>query len=78
VSIPPLVDASGDAPPVLQSVWAQATDDAWIVGTGGTILHWDGKRWSAQASGTTNDLSGVWEGKMGDVWVVGAGTILRH
>src|SRR5690242_15498310 len=31
----------------------------FAVGAGGTILHYDGMSWTAQASGTTHDLSFV-------------------
>jgi hypothetical protein len=31
---------------VLWGVWVRASDDAWAVGNGGTILHWNGTSWS--------------------------------
>jgi hypothetical protein len=48
------------------------------VGQVGEIVHWDGKTWTAVASGTTADLASVWGSGPDDVWSVGwDGTILR-
>lgn len=43
----------------LTAVWVRANDDAWAVGANGTVLHWDGAAWSANASGTAEHLSDV-------------------
>lgn len=55
----------------LRSVWARRADDVWAVGDQGTILHFDGARWSASASAATEDLFGVWAAGANDVWAVG-------
>ncbi|MCX5990868.1 MAG: PKD domain-containing protein [Chloroflexi bacterium] len=44
----------------LNAVWGSSASDVYAVGNGGTILHYNGTSWSAQVSGTTNDLLGVW------------------
>ncbi len=68
--------------PTLYGVWASSASDVWAVGVAGTVLHFDGDRWSpVSISGPapTQVLSGVWgtpDG--GDVWVVGAGGIVLH
>jgi hypothetical protein len=62
----------------LFGVFATATD-AWVVGSGGLILHAasDGA-WAREASGTTADLFAVF-GAGDRVWAVGAGgTIVRR
>lgn len=52
--------------------------EVWAVGAAGTVLHWDGKRWSREASGTLMTLTDV-DAAEGEVWAVGAeGTILRR
>ena len=62
----------------LNAVWGAGPADAWIVGDNGTILHWNGKVWSAVASGTSKSLSSVWGSGAQDVWAVGgAGTTLH-
>lgn len=42
--------------PGLNSVWGSARNDVWAVGTGGTIIHFNGTAWSTQPSPTTGDL----------------------
>ncbi|MBK6535930.1 MAG: hypothetical protein IPF99_42285 [Deltaproteobacteria bacterium] len=55
----------------LYGVWGAAPNDVWAVGEGGTILHWDGARWSSIPSNTTATLRSVWGASAGDVWAVG-------
>jgi hypothetical protein len=63
---------------VLTGVWTAGPRDAFAVGRGGTIWHWDGSSWAAMASPTTQDLRGVWGSASNDVYTVGgAGTILH-
>src|SRR5438552_18810283 len=62
----------------LHSAWGSASNDVWAVGEGGTILHWDGRAWSASASGTGNGLYRVWGSASNDVWTVGAGGTIVH
>jgi hypothetical protein len=52
----------------------------FAVGDGGTILHsFDGVTWTAQSSGTTNDLLGLWVATDSAAFAVGAmGTILNY
>ena len=52
----------------------------FAVGDGGTILHsLDGITWTAQSSGTTNDLFGLWVTSDSSAVAVGAlGTVLRY
>ncbi len=59
-------------------VWGSARDDVWVVGTAGTILHFDGLTWSSSASGIEHDLYGVWGSGPNDVWAVGASAAMLH
>ncbi len=62
----------------LYGVWGPDAGEAFVVGDGGTIFHWDGTTWSQMSSGTTEDLYGVWGAGPADVFVVGThGTILH-
>src|SRR5439155_245664 len=45
---------------VLYGVWGSGRKDVFAVGTGGTILHYDGTSWTVQPSGTPQVLYGVW------------------
>jgi hypothetical protein len=62
---------------------AASCTDVYAVGSGGTILHYNGSTWSAQSSGTGQLLASVVvrtnaDGSFRDAWAVGhAGTILH-
>lgn len=63
----------------LTSVRAIASNDVWAVGAAGTILHWDGSKWSLEPSGTTVQLNDLWAYNALKLWVVGHNsTILRY
>jgi len=82
-SLVPAAPVSGNGN-ILQTVWAQSSDDVWTVGgfgfNGGTfeplIEHWDGTAWSVVPAappppGTNNLLLGVSGTSSSDVWAVG-------
>lgn len=54
--------ANTQSGPTLWGVYAVATDRAYAVGQGGTILEWDGSAWS---SGSSSDTTAVWNGMAG-------------
>jgi hypothetical protein len=61
----------------LSGVWGSGSSDAWFVGTGGAMLHWDGRSLTPVDSGTANGLNRIWGDAVGHVWTVGDwGTIL--
>jgi hypothetical protein len=62
----------------LYSIWGSSPSDVFAVGSGGTILHYDGSAWSAMSSGTTNELDGVWGSSSSDVFAVGNGGTILH
>ncbi len=43
----------------LFGAWAFADNDAYAVGDGGVIAHWDGTAWGLQAGATTGQLDGL-------------------
>ncbi len=56
----------------LKAVWGKSASDVWMVGSVGTVLHWNGTRLenhSLQFPATTQ-LNSVWSNGT-DVWVVG-------
>lgn len=59
--------------PSLFKVWGRSTDDVYIVGGVGTILHWDGETLSNVPSGTCEQLFTV-SGNDDTVLVVGGGS----
>ena len=38
----------------LNGIWSSSSSDAWTVGYGGAIIHWNGTGWSNSVSGTTS------------------------
>jgi hypothetical protein len=59
--------------PVLHWVHGFGPGDVTIVGSGGTVLHWDGLAWAVQDTPTDEDLWGVWGASPDDLWAVGGG-----
>ena len=62
----------------LVAVWGSSATDVWAVGSGGSILQYDGAGWKAVPSTTTETLYGVWGTVPGEVWVVGSFRTLLH
>lgn len=60
----------------LRAIWSANENEAWAVGAGGTILHYDGA-WHATRSPTTEQLEAVKGTGPKDVWAVGNRVILH-
>ncbi len=45
---------------VLNGVWGSSSCNVFVVGSVGTVLHFDGTAWAAEASGTTEPLMDIW------------------
>lgn len=58
----------------LDAVSGSSARDVWAVGTGGTIVHWDGTTWAASPTKDGANLAGVWAWSADDAWAVGART----
>jgi hypothetical protein len=50
-------------------VWGSGKTDVWAVGTGGTIVHFDGTAWAAMPSPTKQPIFTVWGSSASDVWI---------
>jgi hypothetical protein len=61
----------------LTSAWGTCSN-VWAVGQGGTIMHWDGARWSLVPSGTIADFEAVGGSGPRDVWIVGGASTALH
>ena len=62
----------------LTGISGVSSNDIFVVGTRGTVLHFDGARWSEQKSGTSRNLTAVWAPSSENVFAVGFdGTILH-
>jgi hypothetical protein len=62
----------------LYGVWGTSSNDVWVVGEQGTMLHWNGANWAATNPATALDLTGVSGSSATNVIAAGAaGTVLR-
>jgi len=59
------------------AVWGTSSSDVYVVGGGGTILHYDGNAWSEMATGNGNVMA-VWGTSSSDVYVVGGRSTILH
>jgi hypothetical protein len=41
-------------------VWGTASDNAYVVGQRGAVLHWNGGSWSEELAGASDDLISLW------------------
>ena len=55
-----------------------AANDLWAVGPAGTILHFDGTRWSLDDAGGDYTLQDVFPASASDVWAVGSPALILH
>jgi len=55
----------------VEHIWASSPDDIYFVGRKGSIVHYDGKDFEKQESGTDIDLRGIWGLDREHIWVVG-------
>lgn len=72
------VATGADPRHALTSVWGSGKTDVWMVGTQGTILHWDGASFTPAPSGTKDVLFAVRGTGPTDVWAVGSRANVFH
>jgi len=55
----------------LLDVWGASPQDVWAAGEAGTLLHWDGSKWSPARSGVQSAIRTLWGSGSNDVWAGG-------
>ncbi|MBW1786259.1 MAG: hypothetical protein JRK53_06510, partial [Deltaproteobacteria bacterium] len=55
----------------INGIWGASSSNVFAVGELGTILHYNGSKWSVMSSGTTVTLKSVWGSSGTDVFAVG-------
>jgi hypothetical protein len=55
----------------VDGIWGPDPDDAWAVGAGGRIHHWDGAAWSSPPGGAVGSYYGIQGTSAADIWAVG-------
>lgn len=62
----------------LNGIHGFSATDIWVVGAGGTVMHYNGQAWAPLIPVTDANLYGVWGKSTDDLWIVGEqGTLLR-
>jgi hypothetical protein len=64
-------------PDILSSIWESEGGDVFAVGGYGTIVHYDGNRWTVTVIEHSQRLFGVWGSSENDVFAVGELTALH-
>lgn len=76
-----MTDLPGElAPAALFKAYGYAADDVIMVGSGGTVLRWDGASWRREPQLTSEPLFSLWGRAEDDIYAVGgwdAGTVLH-
>jgi hypothetical protein len=54
----------------LKAVWGTGPTDVWAVGSGGSIVHWDGTAWIATPTDSSNTFNAVLGTSPTDIWAV--------
>lgn len=63
----------------LSALWGTSSGEFFAVGKRGSIIHYDGSKWSLLDPNNTKDLNAVWGTSSQDVYAVGNyGTILHY
>jgi hypothetical protein len=62
----------------LTSVWGSSRNDVWAVGSGGSIIHYDGTTWTATPTPVRNTFHAVWGSGPNDVYAVSMTDVLFH
>ncbi|AKV00196.1 Type IV fimbrial biogenesis protein PilY1 [Labilithrix luteola] len=62
----------------LLAIWGTSNDDVWAVGSGGTIIHYDGTVWAPVPSGVQNTFFDIWGSGPNDIWVVSSTRLVLH
>ena len=62
----------------LFGVWGTQTDNVYICGSHGTILHFDGEEWKVMETGTEEYLLSIWGTSDDNIFVVGDNSSILH
>jgi hypothetical protein len=62
----------------LAAIDATGPRDLWTAGQGGTVMHFDGARWSREPTNTAVSLTGIEVLAPDDVWAWGGETLLHR
>jgi hypothetical protein len=61
----------------LAAIWVHDGRDVWAVGADGVVVHFDGRRWQKQDTGTSVGFTAVW-GDAERIWIAGPNAVLSR
>ncbi len=67
-----------DARYALLGVWGSSATDVWAVGSGGTVIHWDGNAWTNVPSGRKDTMRAIGGRSASDVFIVSSMNVVLH
>jgi hypothetical protein len=70
--------SGGDHGIVARAIWGSGSQDLFVAGWGGELLHYDGVAWTTVASPTTQDVEAITGAGASDLWLAGSGGMLIH
>lgn len=59
-------------------IWGTSENNLFIVGTAGTLLHFDGAEWNQMSSPASKTLTSVWGSSSDNIFAVGADATILH
>jgi len=59
-------------------VWGTSSNDVFVVGSEGVILHYDGSAWHEMDSGTDANLNAIWGFSNSDIYAAGCNSTILH
>lgn len=62
----------------LHALWGSGASDMYAVGTGGLIMHFDGRNWLKVNSGTTSSIDCIWGTGPRDIFAIAFPDILHY
>lgn len=68
----------GDVASDLYEVWGAESNDVFAVGAGGTVIHWDGTRWTAMQTPTEKPLRALWGTTGEDVFAASEDSLFHY
>lgn len=58
-------------------LWGSGPGDVWAIGSGGAIVHFEGKTWERVEGVTDNDLYAIWGSGADNIYIGGERTLIR-
>jgi hypothetical protein len=62
----------------LRAMWGSSASDVWVAGAAGTLMHWDGTRFTTTLGSTSQTWLGIWGASASEVWLVGKGGTIQR